>query len=131
LISYVTPRSTTYLEKRMTYTEQEEIRKLKKKLKNQEKKNAEIRDQMSIQRAIFANERTLMAYLRTTIAMLGGGFVIVKLSQHLYMAIIGFVVMLAGVLLAVYSLYRYLQKQKRIDRQREEYTHTSHSHAEL
>ena len=115
----------------MLTPEQEEIKKLKKKLKHQERKNAEIRDQMALQRTIFANERTLMAYLRTSIALIGGGFAAVKLSQHVYMEVIGILLMLAGVALALYSFYRYLQKQKLIQRQRQDYAQTSHLHAEL
>ncbi|MFD2246551.1 YidH family protein [Pontibacter ruber] len=111
--------------------EQEEIKKLKKKLKQQEKKNTEIRDLMAMQRTIFANERTLMAYLRTAIAIIGGGFAAIKLSQHIYMEMIGLILMPAGVLLAIYSFYRYLLKQKLIKEQREKYTNTSHKHAEL
>lgn len=111
--------------------EQEEIRKLKKKLKHQEKKNVEIRDQMAIQRTIFANERTLMAYLRTSLAFAGGGFAAIKLSQHAYMELMGSTLMTIGLCLAIYSLYRYLLKQQLIKQQRKEYTHTSHQHAEL
>ena len=111
--------------------DKENIKKLKKKLKVQEKKNAEIRDQMSVQRTIFANERTLMAYLRTAIAVIGGGFAAVKLSQHLYMEIIGFTLMPTGLALAAYSFYRYQQKQKFIQRQRQDIVHTSEQHAEL
>lgn len=110
---------------------QEEIKKLKKKLKHQEKKNAEIRDQMAIQRTIFANERTLMAFLRTSITILAGGFAAIKLSQQIYIEVIGIIAMPLGLGLAVYSFYRYIQKQKLIERQREDYTHTSHVHADL
>ncbi|WP_276499565.1 YidH family protein [Pontibacter litorisediminis] len=115
----------------MPTSEREEIKKLKKKLKHQEKKNAEIRDQMAMQRTIFANERTLMAYLRTAIAIIGGGFAAIKLSHHVYMEAIGLIMMPTGVALTIYSFYRYLQKQKLINRQREGYTHTSQAHAEL
>ncbi|MDX5422050.1 MAG: DUF202 domain-containing protein [Hymenobacteraceae bacterium] len=115
----------------MLNPDKEKIRKLKKKLKQQEKKNAEIRDQMAIQRTIFANERTLMAYLRTAIAIIAGGFAAVKLSQHLYLEITGIILMPLGLGLAAYSFYRYLQQQKLIKKQREEYTHTSHKHAKL
>ncbi|OKL40666.1 YidH family protein [Pontibacter flavimaris] len=115
----------------MPTSEQEEIKKLKKKLKRQERKNAEVRDQMALQRTIFANERTLMAYLRTAIAFIGGGYAAIKLSQHVYMEVIGILMLPAGVALAVYSFYRYLQKQKLIRRQRQDYAHTSHLHAEL
>ncbi|MFD2999682.1 YidH family protein [Pontibacter toksunensis] len=115
----------------MSDPEKEKIKKLKKKLKHQEKKNVEIRDQMAIQRTIFANERTLMAYLRTAITIIAGGFAAIKLSQHLYLEIIGIISMPLGLGLAAYSFYRYLQKQKLIERQRNDYTHTSHQHAEL
>ena len=108
-----------------------EIKKLKKKLKQQEKKNTEIRDQMAIQRTIFANERTLMAYLRTALAFAGGGFAAIKLSQHTYLEIMGFILLPIGLGLAIYSLYRYFQKQKLINLNRQEYSHTSHHHAAL
>jgi putative membrane protein len=111
--------------------EQVEIKKLRKKLKQQEKKNAEIRDQMAVQRTIFANERTLMAYLRTAIALIGGGFAALKLSQHIYMEAIGLLLMPLGTILVAYSFFRYFQKQKLIKQQRQEFTQTSHKHAEL
>ena len=110
---------------------QEEIKKLKKKLKHQEQKNTEIRDQMAIQRTIFASERTLMAYLRTAIAVIAGGFAAVKLSHLLYMEVIGVVMMVLGLLLAIYSYFRYLRKQRFIKRQQDEYVQTSQHHARL
>ena len=42
---------------------------------------------MAIQRTVFTSERTLMAYLRTTIAVIAGGFAAVKLSHLLYMEV--------------------------------------------
>ena len=111
--------------------DKEKIKRLKKKLKLQEKKNAEIRDQMAVQRTIFANERTLMAYLRTAITIMAGAFAAIKLSQHVYLQVIGFVLMPVGLALAVYSFYRYFQKQRLIQRQRQDYAQTSHHHADL
>jgi putative membrane protein len=115
----------------MQATEQEEISKLKQKLKKLEKKNTEIRDEMAIQRTIFANERTLMAYLRTAIALIAGGFAALKLSQHHYMEMLGVILMPVGVALAVYSFVRYFRKQKLIKRHLQAYSPTSHHHAEL
>lgn len=105
----------------MSQEQIEEIKKLKKKLKKQERKNSEIRDEMAIQRTIFANERTLMAYMRTAIALIAGGFAAIKLSQHTYMETMGLILMPMGVLLAIYSFVRYLGKQKLIKRQRQDY----------
>lgn len=111
--------------------EQEEIKRLKKKLKAQEKKNVEIRDQMAVQRTIFANERTLMAYLRTAIALLAGGIAAIKLSQHKYMGIIGFLLLALGGSLIIYSFYRYFKKQRLIRKQQKEFVQTSHHHAKI
>ncbi|WP_299761035.1 DUF202 domain-containing protein [uncultured Pontibacter sp.] len=115
----------------MPAPEQEEIKRLRKKLKKQEKKNAEIRDRMAMQRTIFANERTLMAYLRTAIAIVGGGFAAVKLSEDLYLQTIGLVLIPIGLILALYSFFRYLRKQKLLNQQRQHYEETSHLHAQL
>ncbi|MER2997287.1 YidH family protein [Pontibacter populi] len=111
--------------------EQEEIKKLKKKLKEQEKKNTEIRNQMAIQRTIFANERTLMAYLRTAITIIAGGIAAIKLSGHIYMEIAGGGLLFIGVILSVYSLYRYKIKQNLIEHQRKDFAETSHHHAKI
>lgn len=115
----------------MQDADKKEIKKLRKKLKLQEKKNAEVRDQMALQRTIFANERTLMAYLRTAITVIAGGFAAIKLSQEPYLQYIGIALMPIGIALGVYSFYRYLHKQRLIKQHREDYTHTSHIHAEL
>ena len=115
----------------MAISEQDEIKKLKKQLKHQERKNAEIRDQMAVQRTIFANERTLMAYLRTSLAIVGGGFAALKFSEERYLDVLGLMAMPVGAILAIYSFYRYLHKQKLIKGQMKEYTHTSHHHAKI
>ncbi|WP_250419218.1 MULTISPECIES: YidH family protein [Pontibacter] len=111
--------------------DKETIKKLKKKLKIQEKKNTEVRNQMAVQRTIFANERTLMAYLRTAITIIAGGIAAVKFSGNVYMETAGVALMFVGVILSAYSFYRYFQKQKLIKRQREDFTETSHHHAAI
>ena len=86
---------------------------------------------MAIQRTIFANERTLMAYLRTAIALVAGGFAAIKLSHQVYMELIGFTLMPLGVLLATYSFVRYFRKQKLMNRHRQSYQPTSQHHEAL
>lgn len=108
--------------------DKEKIKKLKKKLKVQEKKNAEIRDHMAEQRTIFANERTLMAYLRTAMTVSVGGFAAVKLSDELYLQVIGVILIPTGIILAIYSFVRYRQKQKLIENHHQDYYPTSHEH---
>ena len=115
----------------MLSEEQEKIKKLKKKLKIQEKKNAEIRDQMATQRTIFANERTLMAYLRTSITVIAGGLAALKFSNDLYLELAGATLLPIGVLLAVYSFVRYRSKQKLIEGHHQNYCPTSHEHDKM
>ncbi|MBD1398898.1 DUF202 domain-containing protein [Pontibacter sp. JH31] len=112
----------------MVETDKETIRKLKKKLKIQEKKNDEIRDYMAAQRTIFANERTLMAYLRTSMTISVGGFFAVKLSDDLYLEIIGGILIPFGIILGIYSFVRYRYKQKIIEGHHRDYNPTSHEH---
>ena len=115
----------------MPYPDKEKIKKLKKKLKVQEKKNAEVRDHMAEQRTIFANERTLMAYLRTAMTVTVGGFVAIKLSDDLYLDVIGMILIPIGIILAIYSFIRYRQKQKLIEGHHQNYSPTSHEHEKV
>jgi putative membrane protein len=112
----------------MSDTDKEKIQKLKKKLRVQEQKNAEIRDHMAAERTIFANERTLMAYLRTAMTISVGGFVAIKLSDDLYLEIIGIILIPLGVILGVYSFVRYRHKQRIIEGHHQNYCPTSHEH---
>ena len=111
--------------------DKDEIKKLKKKLKVQEKKNSEIRDQMALERTIFANERTFMAYVRTAIAIVGAGIVAVKFANDMYLKVAGFILLPLGLALGAYGFYRYRLKQRTILRHHEHYSETSHHHAEL
>lgn len=115
----------------MSEVERDKIKKLKKKLRLQEQKNREIRDQMAKQRTIFANERTLMAYLRTAMTVSVGGFAAIKFSNDLYLEVIGFILIPFGILLGVYSFIRYRNKQRLIEDHHQDYCQTSHRHAEL
>ncbi|MCJ8165391.1 DUF202 domain-containing protein [Pontibacter sp. E15-1] len=115
----------------MSDLEREKIKKLKKKLKVQEAKNAEIRDQMSVQRTIFANERTLMAYLRTSMTVSIGGFAAIKFSDDLYLEVIGAILIPIGIILAIYSFVRYRHKQSVIDNHHQNYCITSHEHEQV
>lgn len=112
----------------MSDTDKEKIQKLKKKLRVQEQKNAEIRDHMAAERTIFANERTLMAYLRTAMTISVGGFVAIKLSDDLYLEIIGIILIPIGIILGVYSFVRYRHKQRIIEGHHQNYCPTSHEH---
>jgi putative membrane protein len=80
-----------------------------------------------------ANERTFLAWIRTSIGIMGFGFVVVKFSlftreisvalgatrkmpQPGYSHLIGIMLVALGGLIIVFSYFRYLATQKQIDR---------------
>lgn len=80
-----------------------------------------------------ANERTFLAWIRTSIGVMGFGFVVVKFSlftreisvalgaarkmpQPGYSHVIGIMLVALGGLIIVFSYFRYLETQKQIDR---------------
>lgn len=82
-----------------------------------------------------ANTRTLLAWLRTAIALIGLGFVVARFGLFLrefgpsasnsanqsssgISALVGVGVVLIGVLLVALSMYRFLDARKQIDRGR-------------
>lgn len=111
--------------------DKKDIKHLKKEIKLKEKMNNEIRDAMAMQRTVFANERTLMAYLRTAMVIVAGGFVAVKFSDDLYLEIGGAALILIGLAIGAYSFYRYTQKQKIIESHTGRYAPTSHHHEKV
>lgn len=78
-----------------------------------------------------ANERTFLAWIRTSIALMGFGFVIVKFVLFLkeisiylkieqsvtsgYSAIVGIVMVLIGVTIALLAYFQYRSKEKQIN----------------
>ena len=80
-----------------------------------------------------ANERTFLAWIRTSIGIMGFGFVVVKFSlftreisvalgaarkmpQPGYSHVIGILLVALGGLIIVFSYFRYIATQKQIDR---------------
>jgi putative membrane protein len=83
-------------------------------------------------REYLANERTFLAWIRTSIALMGFGFVIVKFALFLkqisimlegrvgvhpkgYSAVIGVVMVALGILIAVMAYRQYLKIKKQLD----------------
>jgi len=81
-----------------------------------------------------ANERTYLAWIRTSVALMGLGFVIVKFALFLKeitvilddsniaisegsSAVIGVVMVALGVVLAIFAFFQYKKVEKQINRQ--------------
>ena len=65
-------------------------------------------------RTKMANERTLMSFYRTSFALIGVGAFIYKFYLSLFSSIIAGVMVLIGIIVAIYGYYRYKRYHKRI-----------------
>lgn len=74
-----------------------------------------LRDHLAYDRTVLANERTLLSYLRTAIALFAGGGTLVKLlHDEPDMVRLGFGLIGLGLVAAAVGIARYIQVRKRI-----------------
>jgi putative membrane protein len=60
-----------------------------------------------------ANERTFLAYVRTSLALVGFGFVIARLDPRATVSLAaGIVMVLGGIAMALFGAYRYLAERR-------------------
>ncbi len=104
---------------------------LKQNLKVQEKLNIEISDSLAMMRTKFASERTLLAYLRTALALVLAGLTFVKLFEDVLYVTIGLLFIPLGAGMAVFGTWRFKKKQQEISSSVRAYTPTSPVHAEV
>lgn len=65
-------------------------------------------DQLSLQRTRLANERTLLAYVRTSLTLLGGGIASLELIEPGWTRSAGFGFLAAGVAMLIIGFWRYI-----------------------
>ena len=60
-----------------------------------------------------ANERTFLSYVRTSLALVGFGFVIARLDPHVRLSLTaGIVMVTGGVAMALFGAYRYVAERR-------------------
>jgi putative membrane protein len=60
-----------------------------------------------------ANERTFLAYVRTSLALVGFGFVIARLDPRSSLSLAsGIVMVVGGVLMSLFGAYRYIDERR-------------------
>lgn len=74
-----------------------------------------LRDHLAYDRTVLANERTLLSYLRTAIALSAAGGTLVKIFAHeSAMVKLGIVLLSLGLIVVVVGMIRFIQMKKRI-----------------
>jgi putative membrane protein len=67
-----------------------------------------LRDHLARDRTVLANERTLLAYIRTAIALLAaGGTLLTVFPGNLPLRILGFLLLVLGVIAAIFGSWRF------------------------
>ncbi len=71
------------------------------------------RDQLALMRTHMANERTLLAYLRTALMLVVTGGTILKfLADIVFYQVVGWIIITSGITVAVLGIKRYRQYQR-------------------
>lgn len=112
----------SFAQKNMTYIE--------KTLKKNSMTNLEEINSIERTREHLANERTFLAWIRTSIALMGFGFVIVKFSlfikqlslllqtkdlpSNVYSSIVGVVMVAIGVIITILAFLQYKKNEKQL-----------------
>ncbi len=74
-----------------------------------------LRDHLAYDRTILANETTLLAYLRTAMALLAAGATLFRLfSDDPFFQVLGMVMLILGILIAGIGVFRFFAMTKRL-----------------
>lgn len=72
-----------------------------------------LRDWLALDRTVLANKRTFLAYSRTSIALLALGIAFVKLINHEFFEISGFVLMALGIVVFIVGSREFIANSAR------------------
>lgn len=78
------------------------------------KKNLIIRDHLAVNRTALSNERTFLAYVRTSIALVAGGFGLIKFIKDLTYNLLGWFLIGLGLIVLIIGITRFLKFNKSI-----------------
>jgi putative membrane protein len=73
-----------------------------------------LRDYLALDRSVLANERTLLAYLRTFIGAFSAGMAIIKLFDSPVAGIIGNIFIVVSPLFVIFGVIRYVQVSRKL-----------------
>ncbi|RDV13906.1 DUF202 domain-containing protein [Pontibacter diazotrophicus] len=107
-------------------------KKIKKRLKVQEKQNLEMRDKLAMERTKLANERTFLSYMRTGTAMVLAGLTFIKVFEDdpFYIGV-GLAFIPIGLGITIFGYSRFSKKRREVAQHTYAYAPTSTAHAEV
>lgn len=77
----------------------------------------DLRDSLAVERTHLANERTLLSYIRTALALLAGGAMVLRfLDNDPLLMRFAWVALVVGTLVLVIGSYRFFSVRRRISR---------------
>ena len=82
-----------------------------------------LRDHLAVDRTLLANERTLLSYLRSGVALFIAGISIVHFSNQGWFSAVGFLCLPCGVLTVLFGIQRFRQMNRAILVIRQELKH--------
>ena len=82
-----------------------------------------LRDHLAVDRTLLANERTLLSYLRSGVALFIDGISIIHFSNHGWFSAVGFLCLPCGALTVMFGIQRFRQMNRAILVIRQELKH--------
>lgn len=73
-----------------------------------------LRDHLAIDRTILSNESTLLAYIRTSLAVIAAGATLIHFFNETYIKLFGIICVIAGIIILVLGYLRYKKMDKLI-----------------
>ena len=73
-----------------------------------------LRDYLALERTKLANERTLLAYIRSSLYLLIGGIALIQLEKFESIQLLGYISLLLTVCFIIIGVYRYRKLFKRL-----------------
>ena len=71
-----------------------------------------LRDRLAIDRTVLANQRTLLAYARTSIGLLAAGITFIQFLDSVYATVIGFIAVICSVVVAYFGVKSYARGRR-------------------
>lgn len=75
----------------------------------------DLRDELAVQRTVLANQRTLLTFTNTSLALLVAGITLVKFFQGQFVSWLGWSLIAAGAVLFGYGLKNHSQHKRLIE----------------